>query len=99
MTATSLVEIGQEKIHHAITLVFHGHHIPLHRVGDRHRSLCLAGAPPPATRRSIAASANTALAFLVPGSCRRTCRLHSRTPQAMGTSLRRYSRACADIAP
>jgi hypothetical protein len=42
MTATSLVEIGQEKIHHAITLVFHGHHIPLHRVGDRHRSLCLA---------------------------------------------------------
>ena len=39
---------------------FREHRIQLHRVGNRHRSIYLAGTPPPATGRSVAASAHPA---------------------------------------
>ena len=47
------------EIHHATTndLVFHKHRIQLDRVGDSRRSIYLAGTPPPAAGRSVAASA------------------------------------------
>src|SRR5262249_19768338 len=41
-------------------LVFREHRIQPHRVGDRHRSIYLAGTPPPATGGSVAASAHPA---------------------------------------
>ena len=67
-------------LYHATTndLVFREHRIQLHRVGDSHRSIHLAGTPPPATSRSLAASADPAQLPLhrtgIPGSRRRVTR-------------------------
>jgi hypothetical protein len=54
-----LLEFQEGGIHRATTddLVFREHRIQLHRVGDRRRSIYLAGTPPPSTGRSVAAVA------------------------------------------
>ena len=68
-----MVRISIGGIYAIATLFFRQYRIQLHRVGNRCRSIHLAGTASPPTSRSVAASAHPAqfrflgLAFLVPG--------------------------------